>query len=301
MNRRSKRIVGAVSAGLLSLTISASAFASPGVVDRTVNFRSAPSTDSTVYKTLKPGTAVDIISQVNKYWYQISVDGKTGYASTDYISKTTSPAQPSAGTGVVERSVNFRSAPSTSSTVYRLLKPGTTFQVLEQVNSYWLHISVDGQAGYVSTSYVRIESGSTPPAQPNPQKPEEPASSKADRIIDHARALKGITHYSYGVNNPPTVLDCSSFTKYVFGLEGVSLKWGTRYQKDAGSYVPKSELRKGDLVFFWTSKSGEINHVGIYIGNGQFIHNSPSFDGVGESSLETGYWSTHYVTARRVL
>lgn len=113
--------------------------------------------------------------------------------------------------------------------------------------------------------------------------------------------LKGITHYKYGVNQAPTLLDCSSFTKYVFGKEGISLKWGTRYQKDAGTFVDKSKLQRGDLVFFRVGSSTSIGHVGIYIGNGQFIHNSPSFDGVGTSSLTTGYWSTRYVTARRVL
>lgn len=197
--------------------------------------------------------------------------------------------------GTVQRSVNFRSAPSTSSTIYGLLKPGTKFQVIDKVNSYWLKISYNGKTGYVSTRYVTTDSNSGQPA------PSTPASSKADRIIEHAMKLQGVTRYAYGVNRPPTVLDCSSFTKYVFGLEGVYLKWGTRYQKDAGSYVPKANLQKGDLVFFWTRSEGKINHVGIYMGDGQFIHNTPSKNGVGISSLTSGYWKDHYVTARRVL
>jgi cell wall-associated NlpC family hydrolase len=113
--------------------------------------------------------------------------------------------------------------------------------------------------------------------------------------------LRGVTRYKLGANQPPTLLDCSSFTKYVFGQAGISLKWGTRYQKDAGRHVDKSNLQKGDLVFFGTQTKGTINHVGIYIGDGQFIHNSPSFDGVGISNLNSGYWADKYITARRVL
>lgn len=229
-----KKIVSIVSIAALSLTISTSAFAATGVVERTVNFRSAPSTSSSVYQTIKEGSSFEILSKVNSYWYKISYNGKTGYVSSDYI-------------------------------------------------------RASGSTGGSSGNGGGSSSGS------------QTSSAKADRVIANARALIGKVSYSYGVNRPTSVMDCSAFTKYVFGQEGVSLKWGTRYQKDAGTAVSKSNLKKGDLVFFWTSKAGTINHVGIYIGNGQFIHNSPSFDGVGISSLESGYWANHYISARRVL
>jgi len=291
-----KKIISMVSIAALSLTISTSAFASPGTVERSVNFRSAPSTGSSVYQLISKGSTVDILEKVNSYWLKVSYNGKVGYVSTDYISGS---ATPSTGNGTVTKSANFRSAPSTDSSVYRLLKTGTTFQVLSKVNNYWLHISVGGQQGYISTDYVSYNGGSTKP--PTTQPPTVPSSAKADRIIAHAKSLIGKVRYEFGANRAPSVLDCSSFTKYVFGLEGVSMKWGTRFQKDDGAAVSKSNLQKGDLVFFWTSKAGTINHVGIYMGNGQFIHNSPSFNGVGISSLESGYWANHYISARRVL
>lgn len=291
-----KKIISMVSIAALSLTISTSAFASPGTVERSVNFRSAPSTDSSVYQLIKQGSTVDIMEKVNSYWLKVSYNGKVGYVSTDYISGSTAP---SAGSGTVTKSANFRSAPSTDSSVYRLLKTGTTFQVLNKVNSYWLHISVGGQQGYISTDYVSYNGGTTKP--PTTPPPTVPSSAKADRIINHAKSLIGKVSYDFGVNRPVSVMDCSAFTKYVFGLEGVSMKWGTRFQKDDGVAVSKSNLQKGDLVFFWTGKAGTISHVGIYMGNGQFIHNSPSFDGVGISSLNSGYWEKHYVSARRVL
>lgn len=127
-------------------------------------------------------------------------------------------------------------------------------------------------------------------------------ASKADSIIAAAKALQGKVTYKYGVNNPSRLnFDCSSFTKYVFGKYGVSLKWGTASQKNAGKYVSKSNLQKGDLIFFNNGKSKTISHVGIYIGNGQFIHNtiSSTFNGVRINKLSD--YTKRYSTARRVL
>lgn len=299
-----KKMISFAAFAALSLSVAtAASAATSGVVEKSVNFRSAPSTGSAVYGLLKAGTAFNVLSQPNSYWVQVSVNGQIGYLSTDYIRLNASPPPAGANTGVVEKSVNFRSAPSTGSAVYGLLQTGTVFSVLDQPNSYWVHISVNGQTGYVSTDYIRLNTTSPPPPPPPPQNGSGTESARADRIITHAKNLIGVTKYKFNANTPPTSLDCSSFTKYVFGLEGVTLKWGTKYQKDAGSAVSRDNLQKGDLVFFWTEADapGSISHVGIYMGAGQFIHNTPSMDGVGISTLTSGYWSQHYVSARRVL
>jgi cell wall-associated NlpC family hydrolase len=228
-----KNFISIAAAGLVSLTMAVSAFASPATVERSVNFRSEPSTGGKVYQTLKPGTAIDVQQQVNRAWLKVSVGGKVGYLSPNYITYTQPAPQPA------------------------------------------------------------------PALQPAPAPAQN--ATLAEKIIQHAKDLQGVTRYKYGVNQAPTLLDCSSFTKYVFGQEGIPLKWGTRYQKDAGTFVDKSALALGDLVFFRVGSSASIGHVGIYTGNGEFIHNSPSQNGAGISSMRTGYWSTRYVTARRVI
>lgn len=129
-------------------------------------------------------------------------------------------------------------------------------------------------------------------------------SQKADKIIALAESLKGKVKYKFGVNNPSKYyFDCSSFTKYVFGKYGVSLKWGTKYQSKEGAYVSKSNLKKGDLIFFssQSGKSKTITHVGIYMGNGKFIHNTigSHINGILISKLSD--YSKRYVTARRVI
>ncbi|RXZ84017.1 NlpC/P60 family protein [Paenibacillaceae bacterium] len=129
-------------------------------------------------------------------------------------------------------------------------------------------------------------------------------SAKSDRVIASARSLQGKVRYKFGLNNPKTyTFDCSSFTKYVFGLHGVSLKWGSKAQSKQGSFVARKNLRKGDLIFMSVSTPGKINHVGIYMGNGQFIHNTNggSRNGVTISNLNSSNYSKRYITARRVL
>jgi cell wall-associated NlpC family hydrolase len=201
----------------------------------------------------------------------------------------------------VERGVNFRAQPSTSSYIYRMIPKGEDIHVIEKTNNYWLKIKVqDGTTGYISaqsqyTDYKGSSSGSSGGSSNTSN------ASKADKIISLAKNLTSKVTYNYGTRNPSKyIFDCSSFTEYVFEQNGVSLPWGTKTQKNVGKAVSKSNLKKGDLVFFSTSGS-TIDHVGIYIGSGQFIHNTPSKNGISINNLNSGYWSREYESARRVL
>ncbi|RUS49045.1 C40 family peptidase [Cohnella sp. AR92] len=130
------------------------------------------------------------------------------------------------------------------------------------------------------------------------------SSQKADKIIALAESLKGKVTYKFNVNNSSKLIfDCSSFTKYVFGKYGVSLPWSSQKQSKAGTYVSKSNLKKGDLIFLSVGKPGVVNHVGIYIGNGKFIHNTigAHWNGLLVSDINSSTYSKRYVTARRVL
>lgn len=191
--------------------------------------------------------------------------------------------------------VNLRTSASTSGRVIRMIPTGEFIHVVSKVNSYWLKVKDKrGNTGYVSAGdrYTTYGGGSSS------------VSSKGDRVVDIAKSYMGRVKYDFGTRNPSKLIfDCSSFTEFVFAKVGVDLKWGTKYQKSAGSYVSKGNLRKGDLVFFDTvgNNNKAINHVGIYIGGGQFIHDTPSVNGLAINSLTSGWWSSHYVTARRVL
>ncbi|WP_373230188.1 C40 family peptidase [Cohnella sp.] len=154
-----------------------------------------------------------------------------------------------------------------------------------------------GIAGH-QTTYAATTTSTT--AQPSQAASVSSLQKKAE-IISIAKSLMGKVKYKFGVNNPSRLIfDCSSFTKYVFAKKGITLKWGSSAQSKQGKYVAKKNLQKGDLVFLSVAKPGKINHVGIYIGDGKFIHNTNggSANGVIISNLSS--YSSRYITARRV-
>ncbi len=108
------------------------------------------------------------------------------------------------------------------------------------------------------------------------------------------------TPYVFGYSNPSVGLDCSSFTMLVFRKLGVNLPRTARAQFGVGMPVDKNHLKIGDLVFFRTYARFP-SHVGIYVGNGKFVHFSTSNHGLAISSLEDPYFKKRYIGARRVL
>jgi cell wall-associated NlpC family hydrolase len=195
--------------------------------------------------------------------------------------------------------VNLRSAPSTSASVYRMLSKGEDIHVIEKVNSYWLKVQTkDGRIGYISASskYTNyISGGKTGSAS---------VSSKGAAIVKTAKSYLGKFTYKWGAepwNTNYKYSDCSAFVQLVYNRHhGYKLPRTSLAQSKQGKAVSKSNLQPGDLVFFDTDGDGTINHVGIYIGGGDFIHSSPA-NKVGINTLNSGYWKTKYKTARRVL
>jgi peptidoglycan endopeptidase LytE len=125
-------------------------------------------------------------------------------------------------------------------------------------------------------------------------------SRSAQSIITYSKKFLGV-RYVWG-GSTAKGFDCSGFVKYVFKHFGISLNRTSRSQASQGLKVKKANLKAGDLVFFDTNGGlNRINHVGIYIGGGKFIHSSSSHKGVVISSLNKGFYSKTYMTARRIL
>ncbi|HBE9082342.1 NlpC/P60 family protein [Serratia sp. PL7] len=116
------------------------------------------------------------------------------------------------------------------------------------------------------------------------------------KILSHYDRWEGV-RYKFGGNSRKGI-DCSAYMQRVFQDEfAVSLPRSTGEQMKLGSRVAKSELNTGDLVFFKTSS--RQRHVGVYIGEGEFVHASTSM-GVTVSSLDNQYWGERYELARRI-
>lgn len=128
------------------------------------------------------------------------------------------------------------------------------------------------------------------------------SSALADRIIQTGEKYLG-TPYKFGASsNQTNYFDCSSFVQRVFRENGINLPRNSRQQSKVGTYVPRNQLRKGDLVFFTTSRYPDrISHVGIYAGNNKLLHTwGPG--GVRYDDMSKTRWlRERYVTARRVI
>lgn len=119
----------------------------------------------------------------------------------------------------------------------------------------------------------------------------------ARRIITGAMQFMGVPYVFGGTT--PYGFDCSGYVQYVFAMAGISLPRTADVQYEVGTPISTAELIPGDLVFFQTYTYG-ASHVGIYVGDGNFIHASSSY-GVTISSLSSAYYSSHYIGSRRIL
>ena len=104
--------------------------------------------------------------------------------------------------------------------------------------------------------------------------------------------------YRYG-GNSPSGFDCSGLVQYSYDRAGVSVPRTTRSQLKAGTPVAAHSLREGDLVFF-DQEGRKYSHVGIYIGDGRFVHAPSSGKKVRIDRLDKRYWEKHFVAARRM-
>jgi cell wall-associated NlpC family hydrolase len=127
---------------------------------------------------------------------------------------------------------------------------------------------------------------------------------QADKVVNYALSLKGKVQYQWGKRDPShLIFDCSSFTQYVFKQTlNKYMGWGANAQTHYGPKISTTgALKRGDLVMFSVGTPGKIGHVGIYMGNGKFVHNLSPKANVVISDLTTGYWKRHFIQGTRII
>lgn len=271
-------------------TLSVSAADGTVQADGGLRLRSEASITADTISLLPNGSTVDVLADTGDGWYQVSYNGSTGYSFSDYIvlaEGVTVPAVQEDDTvyiQVTQGPLNIRSGPGTSYSKVGSLSAGTLVPVVSAADG-WYQIA----AGYISADYATVVDIASVTA----------TQSLGQEIVDYALQFLGC-RYSYG-GTSPSGFDCSGFVQYVFKNFGITLNRTSSSQYSNGVAVSKSQLQPGDTLYFSKSSSGSITHTGIYIGNNQFVHASDYGVGVIVSDLNSSYYASGYVGARRMI
>lgn len=258
-----------------------------------INVRSSPKEDGINNIVGKfPGYAgCNILGEENG-WYKIKSGSVTGYVRKDLIA-TGDTAQNLAVQHaqvmaiVNTESLNVRSEASTDSKAWTAVTSGQRYNVLNQLDG-WVQLELDAgdddgedQGAFVSTrdnnvtvQYALQEAIEYYPAV----EAANAAMAFRNKIVNFACQFVG-NRYVWGGTSLTHGCDCSGFTQSVLKNFGISIPRVSRDQARTGSKVTSANMRPGDLIFY-ANRSGTINHVGMYIGNGQVVNAASTRSGI---------------------
>ena len=219
---------------------------------------------------------------------------------------------------VNSQTVNVRSAASQEASVVTQLSINTQVTVISEQNG-WAEVTFNGGNGYIASNLLsetisQTSRGSSTPRtgitdttdkqtdnsstnnnqESNDSSSNVSTSSKGADVLAYAMQFVGYP-YVYG-GSSTSGFDCSGFTQYVYKHFGVTLNRTAAAQSSNGTAVSRSNLQPGDLVMF----GSPINHVGIYAGGGRIVHAANPSRGVTTDTINSGYYNTNYVCARRI-
>lgn len=186
--------------------------------------------------------------------------------------------------------VNLRESASLTAKILTVVTLGNLVAV-EGRDCDWVRVKLgNGLEGWVYQKYITTDAETI--------ESRERFFAKAGKITGCALRYLGYK-YRYG-GASPRGFDCSGFTMYIYAQFGWRLPHCAADQMGLGVAVNKADLLPGDLVFFKTLNSHKINHVGIYLGNGDFIHAASGSGAIKVSSMDDGYYKYKYYCARRL-
>ena len=271
---------------------------------------------------LPEGTTVSLRGSASNGWQPVVCGGQNGFVSSQYLTSGggstapgTTPTPPPATGGLVandhalvEAEVNLRYEPSLGSGVSIVVPSGIVVLITGNATSGFYPVNYDGLKGYMSADYLSKTSAelSKRGGSGNPGTTPAPApgnggggSATGNAMVNFAMGYLG---YPYvWATHGPSSFDCSGFTYWVaLNVLGIDIGTGTWTQSVSGTPVSRASLQPGDLVFFQNTYEAGLSHVGIYIGNDQFIHAENENTGVRISDLNSQYYSSRWYGAVRL-
>ena len=267
MHKQTRVLALLLTLAMLLLPTIALADTAGTITGNDVNLRTGPSTATARLTYLYRGDNVRVTGESGN-WYAVTYGDLSGYVYKTYVSLQTAP---SSGSTTLLRSGSRGSAVKQLQEQLILLgylddRADGIFGRLTNaaVRQYQRRngLTVDGIAGKITLGQVSAE------------------AQRVQTVVNAAKAHLGLP-YLYGGTSPSTGFDCSGLTQYAFRQAGITIPRVSYEQAAAGRAVPYSQLRVGDLVAF----NSPVSHVGIYVGNGQFIHSPRTGDVVKISKL----------------
>ena len=270
-----------------------------------VNCREKASTSANSLGKFADGDYVCVTGQ-NDSWYRISYKGGSAYVSKEYVdgdyvkytAKIANAAEEESkvtvyGVVTADGGLKLRKEASLNSIVVTVLPKGTEVNV-DRVGQEWVRVITDGGLkGYVSADYLSVREGV--------RTTRSTGSGNGSAVVAYGKQFIG-TPYVWGGTNLRTGVDCSGFVYSAYINFGITLNRNSAAMASNGVEVSKSNLQAGDLVFFNSGGDSRISHVGIYCGDGTYVHSTDGKgNGVTVTDLNSGYSARTYVTARRVL
>ncbi|MCI8399694.1 MAG: C40 family peptidase [Oscillibacter sp.] len=265
-----------------------------------LRLRAEPNTEAKVLTTASNGSRAIVLGDAQDGWYPVSYHAEEGYMSAEYLD-VVYETEADLGSGLVKTSgstLNIRSGPGTDYERVTAVRNGAVVK-LTGIKDGWFKVEYNGAQGYMLSDYVVPCEESEAAALSAPAFSAD-ASAAAQEILTYAAQYLGAP-YVYGGNGPNS-FDCSGFTSYVYRHFGYKINRTASTQLQNGVSVPKDQLQPGDLVFFRNGgDSHPASHVGIYVGNNQYIHAASDTGVVEYRSLLTAANLKKYVGARRLL
>jgi hypothetical protein len=268
-------------------------------VDNHLNIRQEPNENGKLVGKLPKDAACEILEIDDNGWAHIKSGKVEGYCSTDYLymgdEAIARGKEVASMIAVVNtETLKVREEPNTDSIVITLIPQEEELEVVDIMENGWIKFLLDDEEAYVSGDYVDVEERLEKAVTLTELLYGQGVSDVRVDLVQYAKQFVG-NPYVWGGTSLTNGADCSGFTMSIYKKYGVSLPHHAASQAQLGTKIEFSQLQPGDLVFY--AKNGSINHVAIYIGNGQVVHASNPKTGIRISSLN---YRTPY-SARRYL
>ena len=262
-------------------------------VENHLNIRETPDESGKLAGKMSNNAACEVLETAGD-WVKIKSGKVEGYCHTDYLltgilakkraEETVSNVATSTSGGL-----RVREEPSTDSEIITTMGEGESLEVVDELDG-WVKVLLDDEEAYISAEYAEVKQELPTAITMTELLYGEGVSDVRIDLCQNAQEYIG-NPYVWGGTSLTKGADCSGFTLSIFKKYGFSLPHSAAAQSQMGSKVSLSEAKAGDLVFY--TKGGRVNHVAIYIGNGQVVHASNPKTGIRISAV--GYRTIHSI------